>query len=164
MSSNGNADGVQDHPTSLQPLHISFRAVAAGVAVGGVLCCSNMYFGLQTGWITMGSLQASLIGYGFFRALRRVLRTPFTPFEHVVLQSTAVATATMPLAAGFVGIIPALGMLTDDDSPTGPLRFTWGQQLLWAGALAFFGACFAVPLRRQLILREQLRFPSGTAT
>lgn len=29
----------------------------------GVLCCSNMYFGLQTGWITMGSLQASLIGY-----------------------------------------------------------------------------------------------------
>ena len=25
--------------------------------VGSLLCCSNTYFGLQTGWVTMGSLQ-----------------------------------------------------------------------------------------------------------
>jgi uncharacterized oligopeptide transporter (OPT) family protein len=30
--------------------------------------------------------------------------------------------------------------------------------------LAFFGVFFAVPLRRQTILREKLKFPSGTAT
>lgn len=33
--------------------------------------------------------------------------------------------------------------------------------LLFAGGLAFFGVFFAVPLRRQTILREKLVFPSG---
>jgi hypothetical protein len=36
--------------------------------------------------------------------------------------------------------------------------------VLWSLALAFFGVFFAVPLRRQTILREKLKFPSGTAT
>lgn len=34
-----------------------------------------------------------------------------------------------PLAAGFVGILPALAMLTPEDSPTGPLRLSATQQL-----------------------------------
>jgi hypothetical protein len=25
------------------------------------------YFGLQSGWVTMGSLQSTLLGFGFFR-------------------------------------------------------------------------------------------------
>lgn len=41
---------------------LTFRAVAAGLAVGAVLCFSNMYFGLQTGWVTMGSLQSAILG------------------------------------------------------------------------------------------------------
>lgn len=36
---------------------LTVRAVAAGLLVGAVLCFSNTYFGLQTGWVTMGSLQ-----------------------------------------------------------------------------------------------------------
>ena len=38
------------------------------------------------------------------------------------------------------------------------------QLLVWCAALTYFGIFFAVPLRRQTILVEQLRFPSGTAT
>ena len=41
---------------------LTFRAVAAGLLVGSLLCCSNTYFGLQTGWVTMGSLQVRLEG------------------------------------------------------------------------------------------------------
>lgn len=91
------------------------RSVIAGLLVGAILCFSNTYFGLQTGWVTMGSLQSALLGYGIFRLLAQ-LRPPYSsPFlgfsieENVVLQTTAVATATMPLAAGFVGIVPAFG-------------------------------------------------------
>lgn len=36
---------------------LTVRAIAAGLLVGAVLCFSNTYFGLQTGWVTMGSLQ-----------------------------------------------------------------------------------------------------------
>lgn len=39
---------------------LTVRAVAAGLLVGAVLCFSNTYFGLQTGWVTMGSLQVRI--------------------------------------------------------------------------------------------------------
>jgi uncharacterized oligopeptide transporter (OPT) family protein len=41
---------------------LTLRALAAGLLVGSVLCFSNMYFGLQTGWVTMGSLQSAILG------------------------------------------------------------------------------------------------------
>ena len=43
--------GREDEP------QLTFRAVGTGLLVGSLLCCSNTYFGLQTGWVTMGSLQ-----------------------------------------------------------------------------------------------------------
>ena len=84
------AQSLQSHP------FLSFVLVPiTGLALGAMLCFSNMYFGLQTGWVTMGSMPAALLGYGL------LARHPlFTASENVVLQTIAVATATMPLAAG----------------------------------------------------------------
>ena len=103
----------------------------------------------------MGSLQSALLGFGICR-LAKI--KPFDSSHHVILQTTAVAAATLPLAGGFVSIIPALEMLDV------PVRLSFLQLVLWCVGIAFFGVFFAVPLRTQLILREQLRFPSGTAT
>lgn len=36
---------------------LTVRALAAGLGIGTLLAFSNTYFGLQTGWVTMGSLQ-----------------------------------------------------------------------------------------------------------
>ena len=33
-----------------EPIQLSLRAVLVGLFVGGIMCFSNMYFGLQTGW------------------------------------------------------------------------------------------------------------------
>jgi OPT family oligopeptide transporter len=139
----------------------TLRAVLVGLFVGALLCTSNMYFGLQTGWVTMASVQAAILGFLIFKGLHRFgwVAEPLSPYENVVLQTVSVASATMPLAGGFVGIIPALTMMT----PT-PVTLSWWQQILWAFALAFFGVFVAVPLRRQTVLKERLRFPSGTAT
>ncbi|KAI8364695.1 OPT oligopeptide transporter protein-domain-containing protein [Radiomyces spectabilis] len=150
-------DGCHEH-------HFTLRAVAVGLLIGTVICFSNMYFGLQTGWISMMSLQASLLGYAIFRPLQSRLQVRFSPVENVVLQTVAVATATMPLAAGFVGVIPALGLLTEEDHPGGPIVLSFSQLLLWSLGVAFFGVFFAIPLRKETIIREKLRFPSGTAT
>jgi len=89
-----------------EQFHFTWRAVIGGLLIGSLLCFSNMYFGLQTGWVTMGSLQSSLLGFGIFKLLFRA--KTFGPIENVLLQTAAVATATMPLAGGFVGIIPGL--------------------------------------------------------
>lgn len=48
----------------------------------------------------MMSLQSSLLGFALFKPFQHGLKHKFGPIENVVLQTTAVATATMPLAAG----------------------------------------------------------------
>jgi hypothetical protein len=142
---------------------LTVRAILGGLAIGTVLCFTNMYFGLQTGWVTMGSIQCAVVGFAVFRFCAPASSRVLSMHENVVLQAVGVATATAPLSAGFVGIIPALQML---HPPHGPANIAIDPlvQLFWALSLTYFGIFFAVPLRRQVILVEQLRFPSGTAT
>ncbi|KAG8686200.1 hypothetical protein FRC11_009356, partial [Ceratobasidium sp. 423] len=119
-----------------------------------------MYFGLQTGWISMMSMQSALLGY----LLSLFYSRPMTREELVVLQTTAVATGTMPLAAGFVGVIPALGLLDYKHDHAHPIKVGLIDGILWGCAVALFGVFLAPPLRRQMIIKEELVFPSGTAT
>ncbi|KAI0364309.1 OPT oligopeptide transporter [Pilatotrama ljubarskyi] len=138
----------------------TLRAVLLGLLIGCLLCFTNLYFGLQTGWISMMSLQSALIGY----LLSRFLPKPMSAQENVVLQTTAVATGTMPLAAGFVGILPALGLLEESRDGVPPVHLSWIAAVGWSCAVAFFGVFLSPPLRKQVIIEEQLAFPSGTAT
>ena len=84
-----------------------------GSLLGTLLCASNTYFGLQVGWVTMGSLQSALLCWILFNVARKhyPLLPGLTVSEHVMVTTIATASATMPLAAGFVGIIPALRIL-----------------------------------------------------
>jgi uncharacterized oligopeptide transporter (OPT) family protein len=122
---------------------------------------TNIYFGLQTGqqlksthnmispndfrigWVSMMSLQSALLGFAIFKTLPQILPSlttkPFTPQENVILQTVAVATGTMPLAAGLVGIIPALGMMNVEQDGREGLNLGWGSLVLWCLAVAFFG-------------------------
>ncbi|KAI0259895.1 OPT oligopeptide transporter [Gloeopeniophorella convolvens] len=116
----------------------------------------------------MMSLQSSIIGF----LISKLLPTPITPQENVVLQTTAVATGTagsclcaaMPLAAGFVGIIPALSLLDEERDGSPPITLTWASAICWSCAVAYFGVFMSPPIRKQVIVEEQLAFPSGTAT
>lgn len=105
---------------------------------------TNVYFGLQTGWVSMMSLQSALLGFAIFKILPSLLPSlfsrPFTPQENVILQTTAVATGTMPLAAGLVGIIPALEMMTVDIDGRPPVKLGFGGLIMWCLAVAFFGS------------------------
>ncbi|KAK3809660.1 MAG: OPT oligopeptide transporter protein-domain-containing protein [Linnemannia elongata] len=161
---NDSSPPQQRHDPHKDLPQFTWRAVGVGIGIGALLCFTNMYFGLQTGWISMMSLQSSLLGFAIFKAAKPYLTTPFGPAENIVLQSIAVATGTMPLAAGFVGIIPALQMMTVEDNPGGPVFLSAWEMVLWCLAIAFFGVFIAVPLRKQVIVREKLPFPSGTAT
>ncbi|KAG9013964.1 hypothetical protein FRB94_004344 [Tulasnella sp. JGI-2019a] len=148
--------------SSVSSPELTPRAVILGLMIGCLLCFTNLYFGLQTGWISMMSLQSALLGYLLARLIPSL--SPLTPQENVVLQTTAVATGTMPLAAGFVGIIPALGLLELKKDGQGPVEMTWLTSIGWSCAVAYFGVFLAAPLRKQVIIKEKLVFPSGTAT
>lgn len=88
------------------------------------------------------SLQSALLGF----VLSRVLASSVTPQENVVIQTTAVATGTMALAAGFVGIIPALGLLSVAEDGTPPIRLSWTAALAWSSAVAYYGFALQFPL------------------
>jgi uncharacterized oligopeptide transporter (OPT) family protein len=102
----------------------------------------------------MMSLPLSLLGFAVFQTLSKHLTSPFSPVENVLVQTIAVAVGTMPLAAGLVGIIPALEKLLLPQE-NGPLELSLGRLIVWSMGVAFFGVFFAVPLRRQVIIRER---------
>lgn len=45
----------------------------------------------------------------------------------------------MPLAAGFVGILPALGLLDEERDGVPPIHLSWIAAVGWSCAVAFFG-------------------------
>ncbi|PWN28113.1 OPT superfamily oligopeptide transporter [Jaminaea rosea] len=47
------------------------RAILIGLIVGSLLCFTNCYFGLQSSWISMSSMQSALVGYGLVKLLPR---------------------------------------------------------------------------------------------
>ncbi|KAM3470378.1 hypothetical protein MY8738_009770 [Beauveria namnaoensis] len=89
---------------SIPGQNFTIRAVTAGLAIGTVICAANVYFGLQTGWVSIMSMPASLMGFGIFRLLRSHIELPFSPVENVFVQSVACGMAIMPLGCGFVGV------------------------------------------------------------
>ena len=143
--------------------NFTVRGVLVGLAIGVIICFSNTYFGLQTGWISGMAMPAALIGFAFFKTISKYISYPFTPVENVLVQTVAGAVGTMPLGCGFVGVLPALNfMLTPEEN--GPLVLGIGKLIVWAVGICFFGVFIAAPLRREVIIREKLKFPSGTAT
>ena len=146
-----------------QGQNFTLRGVLVGLAIGIVICFSNTYFGLQTGWVSGMAMPAALIGFGFFKTVARCISYPFTPVENVLVQTVAGALGTMPLGCGFVGVMPALNYLLKTEE-NGPLILHTGKLIVWAVGICLFGVVFAVPLRKEVIIREKLKFPSGTAT
>jgi uncharacterized oligopeptide transporter (OPT) family protein len=120
------------------------------------------------------AMPSALIGFSVFKVLTKYLSFPFTPIENVLIQTVAGAVGTMPLGCGFVGVIPALEFLLKDgeDGPMGdggegeggPLKLGFWKLVVWSLGVCLFGVVFAVPLRKEVIVREKLRFPSGTAS
>ena len=149
----GDGPIYQPAPGELQ---LTVRAVAIGCALGGVISAMNIYFGLKTGWGIGGSLIAAILAYAIFAALRPA--RPFTPLETNIAQTAGSAAGSMTMTAGLVAAIPAL-QLMENGPDLGYFELT-----LWALAVAYIGVFFAVPLRRQMVLEEKLRFPTGTAT
>ena len=136
---------------------LTVRAVITGMVIGGVLSLTNLYVSLRTGWSFGVTITAALLAYTVFGAMRAtgLTKTNLGILENNAMQSVASAAGYMT-GGGTVAVIPGLMLLT------GQTLATW-QVFLWITALACLGVCVAVPMKRQLIHREQLRFPSGVA-
>lgn len=132
----------------------TFRAVAVGCLLGAIVAAMNIYFGLQTGWSMGASLIAAILGYSVFAVIKP--KKAFTPLETNIAQTAGSAAGAMASAAGLLSAVPAMTMLGH--------KFTYFELTAWAASVAGLGIFYAIPLRKQMVLVEKLRFPSGTAT
>ncbi|KAI5950285.1 OPT8 [Candida jiufengensis] len=143
---------------------VTLRSTIVGLVIGSIILISNFQFGLQTGWVSMMSLPAALLGFAVFKLTP--LSKNFTDVENVYIQSIAVAVGTGPLCYGFIGIIPAIEkFLNPEETGLGhKIIFSTKELIIWSLGLGLFGVFFAIPLRKQVIIKEKLPFPSGSAT
>lgn len=138
---------------------LTFRAVAMGAVLGGFMSLSNLYIGLKTGWGLGVAITACILSFSIYKTLRfllpRVFTTEMSILENNCMQSTA-SSAGYSTGGTMVSAIAAYLIVTGEHIPPTVL-------VLWTFFLAALGVFMAIPMKRQMINREQLRFPSGVA-
>jgi uncharacterized oligopeptide transporter (OPT) family protein len=143
---------------------LTLRAVALGSAIGFFLSITNVYLGLKIGLHIGVNLTACVVSYGLWGALRRsgLARSSLSVLESTCAVSAA-SSAGYATGNTLVSAFPALLLLGVNES------FPDGRQLpafvigTWIFLIAAFGVVVAIPMKRVLLDRENLRFPSGTA-
>jgi putative OPT family oligopeptide transporter len=136
---------------------LTWRAVLIGSCLGGVLSLTNLYIGLKAGWGFGVAITASILSYAIWTSLLKVglVRTPMTILENNCMQSTA-SSAGYSTGGTLVSAFAAY-IIINDQSMSVPLM------LAWVFFIAVLGVTMAIPMKRQMINIEQLRFPSGIA-
>jgi OPT family oligopeptide transporter len=144
---------------------LTVRAVLVGSALGFLLALTNVYIGLKAGWHLGVSITASILAFGSWSFLARVgvAKTRMTILETNCMQSTASA-AGYATGNTVISAFPAMLMLSVSAAhPFGVHVPTWAMVgfIFLAGLL---GTVLAIPMKRNLINHEKLRFPTGMAS
>ncbi len=136
---------------------LTFRAVLMGGILGALMSISNLYTTLKVGWSFGVAITACVLSFTIWRTIR--LAAPsvseMTILENNCMQSTA-SSAGYSTGATIGTAFGALLLITGH-------HVGWQIVLPWTFVTAALGVFIAVPMKRQLINREKLIFPSGVA-
>jgi len=158
------ANHIDDESRWLASVHrpgeaqLTVRAVAVGMALGTVMCLSNLYVFFKTGWSMGVTITAAILAFALFQVLgaARLARRPLGALENNALTTVASGAGYMT-GGGNMAAFGALMMVTT-------LRPETAGMVVWFAAIAALGVFAAIPIKRQLINKEGLAFPTGTAT
>ena len=130
---------------------LTVRAIVLSVILTALLAAANAYLGLFAGLTVATAIPAAVVSMGVLRLLGR----------SSILENNIVATgasAGSSIAAGTVFTMPALVILGHWHH----FEYLWVLTIIGLGGL--LGVLFSVPLRRTLIIDQNLQFPEGVAT
>jgi len=137
---------------------LTVRAVVMGGVLGMFTAVSNLYTTLKIGWSFGVSITACVISFVVWNSICRVFNgrvSRMSILENNCMQSTATAAGSST-GATLATALGALLLITGVQQPWPAAAF-----VLFTAALGVF---LAIPMKRQMINHEQLRFPSGIAT
>src|SRR6202040_4414491 len=129
---------------------LSIRAIALSIVLAIILAAANVYLGLFAGVTIASAIPAAVVSMAVLRVLG----------GGGILENNIVSTgasAGASIASGVIFTLPALIFLG-----------AWTQFHFWwvlaiAGLGGLLGVLFSVPLRRSLVVEQQLAFPEGKA-
>lgn len=130
---------------------LTVRSVIMGSVLGAIMCASNLYVGLKTGWALGVSITACILAY----SICKTTGMRMGKLEMNCMASTA-SSAGYSTGGTMVSGVAAYLMLTGHHMSVPVL-------VLWTFFLACLGVFMAIPMKRQMIDLEQLKFPTGTA-
>ncbi len=138
-------------------IQLTWRAIVMGSFLGGVLSLTNIYIGLKAGWAIGVAITACILSYALWTSLLKtgIVKTKMTILENNCMQSTASA-AGYSTGGTLVSAFSAYIMINQHGLPI-------SLMLGWVFLLAVLGVTMAIPMKRQMVNVEQLRFPSGIA-
>ena len=137
--------------TATVPPQLTVRAILLGIVLSAVLAGANAYLGLFAGLTVSASIPAAVISMAILRMFKDA-----NILENNIVQTAA--SAGESLAAGVIFTIPALVLLGYWDV----FDYWWVSAIAGIGGL--LGVMFTIPLRRSLIVEQQLAYPEGKAT
>ncbi len=130
---------------------VTLLAIVVGVLIGIVMNASITYAGLKIGFTIGGSAIAAVLGFGILKILRKG-----TVVETNIVQTVASAVNTSN--SGVIFTVPVLILLGFTLSASDA---NFWLLTLAAIAGAILGTVFIIPLRKQMIDIDRLRFPSA---
>ncbi|HLS81679.1 MAG TPA: oligopeptide transporter, OPT family [Steroidobacter sp.] len=132
------------------PPQLTPRAIILAIVLATILAAANTYLGLFAGLTIATAIPAAVVSMAVLRVLGggHIL-------ENNIVQTGASAGSS--IAAGVIFTVPALVILGFWDT------FEYSWVLAIAGLGGVLGVLFSVPLRRSLIVDQQLAFPEGKA-
>ena len=138
-------------PASQNLPELTVKAFVLGIILAVVLAGSNAYLGLKMGQTISASIPAAVISMAVLRLFRKS-----NILENNIVQT--IASAGEVVAAAMVFTIPALVVLGYWTT------FHYWQITAIASIGGVLGVLYSVPLRRALIIEENLKYPEGVAT
>lgn len=134
-------------------------AVILGVVQGVILNLAFVYAALKLGFSIGGSTVAAITGYALLRGVMK----KGTSIENNINQT--IASGINTVGTGVVFTLPALFMLNAKWAKAGEslINFSVWPFIVAGVAGAILGVVVIIPLRKQMIDLDRLRFPSGVA-
>lgn len=138
-------------PASVALPEITPRALLLGIALAVLLAASSTFVGLKIARTIAGSIPAALLSMLILRRLKNA-----NILENNMVQT--IASAGEVVAAGAIFTLPALIIMGYWQS------FHYWQTCLITMIGGVLGVLFSVPLRRSMVVKDNLPYPEGVAT
>jgi putative OPT family oligopeptide transporter len=129
---------------------LTARAIILAIILAMILAAANTYLGLFAGMTIASAIPAAVVSMAVLRALGGggIL-------ENNIVQTGA--SAGTSIASGVIFTVPALVLM----GYWPDFKYWWVLAIAGLGGL--LGVLFSVPLRRSLIVDQQMSFPEGKA-